>query len=934
MPRPTAPLHRIAACVLALASGAALAQDAGKAARFYEDALKRYENKDVPGAIVQLKNALQADKSQLSVHLLLGRALLADGQPAAAEVAFSDAIRMGVNRSEVAVALAQALNAQGRQTQMLADPRLAPEGLPPEVLQPLLLERAAALSDLGQGRNALNTVLEARRLDPARLGSWLAEVPLRIRAQQWSDAMTAADQALKLQPGDASSLYQRASVLHASGRLREALADYDRALASNPDHFESRVARAGLLADLNRANDALVDIAAAEKLHAKDPRATYLRALLAERAGDLAGSKAALKQVTDLLDPVPIDYLRYRTQFLMLNGLAHFGLSEFGKAQPYLELAARQQPGSSLLKLLAQIQVSEGNQGKALELLDDYLRAHPKDSQALLMKASIQINQGQGSRAAVLMQEALKNQDLPDLRAALGVGLMQAGQDRTALPELEKAYKADPNQVYAALALVRGYARNGRPADAEKISSELVRKRPNDAGVLMLDAWLRQTLGDTGGARSGFERVLRLDARLIDAHIGLARVDTLARSYDAAEKRLKDLLKGNERRADVQFELALLNELRGRDDEAEKWLSSAAEAGGPRELRADFALVEWRLRKGKPALALQAAKALAAKQPEDMDVLRTLARAQAANGDTAGARSSLTTAQRKASYNSPQLLAIARQQLEINDLDGAAYGLDKALSATPDDLQALALMAEVDLRRRDATAADSRIRQLLKLAPRSAAGPLLQADLARLRNQPQAEVEALRRALDVAPSPAVAARLVTTWSRQGQLRDARAEADRWLAKHPRDTLVLKAIGDAEARSDGFAAARQRYEAALKVQPNDIEALNSLANALIRLKDPAATRVADQALALRPKDALLLDTAGWASFQAGQPERALTLLREARLRAPGHPEIRYHLGAVLLAAGKRQEAREELQGALKSAEFDGIADAKRLLLTLN
>ncbi|MGS0758854.1 hypothetical protein ACVBEH_31345, partial [Roseateles sp. GG27B] len=55
-----------------------------------------------------------------------------------------------------------------------------------------------------------------------------------------------------------------------------------------------------------------------------DPRGVYLGALLAERAGDIAGARAALKNVTELLDPVPIEFIRYRSQALMLNGLAHY----------------------------------------------------------------------------------------------------------------------------------------------------------------------------------------------------------------------------------------------------------------------------------------------------------------------------------------------------------------------------------------------------------------------------------------------------------------------------------------------------------------------------------------------------------------------------------------------------------------------------------
>jgi predicted Zn-dependent protease len=144
MTRHSALLPGLLAALLTAGALAAPAQDAAKASRFYEDALQRYEKHDIPGAIIQLKNALQADKSQLPVHVLLGKALLANSQPAAAEFELGEAIRLGVNRAEVAVALAMAMNAQGKQPQVLDDPRLQPAGLPPGIQQQLMLERALA----------------------------------------------------------------------------------------------------------------------------------------------------------------------------------------------------------------------------------------------------------------------------------------------------------------------------------------------------------------------------------------------------------------------------------------------------------------------------------------------------------------------------------------------------------------------------------------------------------------------------------------------------------------------------------------------------------------------------------------------------------------------------------------------------------------------
>ena len=57
----------------AMAGGATYSQGNAKAAKFYEDALVRYEKKDIEGAIIQLKNALQIDPNMLPVQVLLGK---------------------------------------------------------------------------------------------------------------------------------------------------------------------------------------------------------------------------------------------------------------------------------------------------------------------------------------------------------------------------------------------------------------------------------------------------------------------------------------------------------------------------------------------------------------------------------------------------------------------------------------------------------------------------------------------------------------------------------------------------------------------------------------------------------------------------------------------------------------------------------------------
>ncbi|MEO8120747.1 MAG: tetratricopeptide repeat protein, partial [Rhodoferax sp.] len=190
-----------------------------KASKYYEDALTRYDRKDLDGAIIQLKNALQIDKNMLSVQMLLGKALLQNGDVVAAEVALTEALRLGVNRAEVVIPLSQSYLAQGKQKRILEQQQFSLTGLPATVQLQLLLLRSAASADLGDLRGALKAVDDARAIDPTLPAVWLAEITIRIRSRQFREATAAVERALVLAPDSAEAWYQKGSIAHVSGDL-------------------------------------------------------------------------------------------------------------------------------------------------------------------------------------------------------------------------------------------------------------------------------------------------------------------------------------------------------------------------------------------------------------------------------------------------------------------------------------------------------------------------------------------------------------------------------------------------------------------------------------------------------------------------------------------------------------------------------------------
>lgn len=921
------------ACVLA-AAGPALAATDPKAAQFFEDALVRFEKKDFPGAIIQLKNSLKIDAKQLPVQMLLGRALLANGDVGPAEVAFNEASALGVNRAEVVVPLAQALVGQARLQEVLSGAKFSASGLPPGVKSQLLLLQAAAQSDLSGPREALKLIDEARSLDPNNVNPWLAEVPVRIRGRQFKEAVAAADKALAMAPNNAEAHYLRGSVAHVQGDIAAAMAAYSRTLALDAAHNEARVARAGLALDQNRLEDVMVDVTEARKRSPLDPRPPYLGALVAERKGDAKASRAALADVAGMLDPIPVEFMRYRPQMLILGGLAHYSLNQYEKARPYLEGAVRQQPDSPVAKLLSQIYLSGRNHDRAIETLEQYLKFKSTDQHATVLLATAQLGKGRHARAAQLLQDALKLEDNPRMRTFLGVTLVGGGKRNEALIELENAYRRDPNQVIAGAALVDLYLGSKQPAKALQIAETLVQKSPKEAQLHTLLGSARLQAGDLPKARAALEQAAKLDPKFLPAQIALARLESQAGNLDAAAKRLEAVLAGDEKHIEALLELGAVSEKAGRFDDASRFFEKAADHSGPRELKPALVLVEHHLRAGRPDAANTALNRLNTKAPDALPVLMSNASVRLAQRDYTSAQQFLTRASRAAEFDPQLQTQIAVQQMAAQDAKGAAYSLSKALQGQPDFLPARALMVDAQVRLNDLPAAEQAARDVSARAPASAVGHALIGDVAMARRQWGPAIEAYKKAHQIEPTSQSLRRLFGAMSRQDPAAAAQL-AERWLKGNPKDADVRRTLADGYARSGNLAAARTSYEALVAQTPADADALNNLANILLLSKDPGALKVAEAALARKPQAAYIVGTAGWAAFQAGQPDRALQLLRDARLRDPGNLDTRYFLGAVLASKGRSAEAKEELVAALKTggATTSYGKEAETLLATL-
>ena len=914
--------------VIAFAFSLPVLADAGKAAAFYEDGLARFEKGDTAGAVIQLKNALQQNNRLLSAHVLLGRALLKQTELPAAEAALSEALKLGVSPSEIAVPRGELLLALGRTKELLRD--VQPDGLRRDALVEVLSMRGTAHADEGDADAARRSFKAATDADPNSVRPYLSLVPFLLLQRDFTAAQDGVERAISLAPKDARAWNLRASLHHARGNLEAALSDYQQALAVEETYVDARVARAALLVDLQRNAEAQKDLDYLAEHVQVEPRSAYLRAVLAGRRGDAEGVHKALTEVTRLVDTLPTEYVNAREQLLMLGALAHHGLGVPEKAKSYLDsLINRYSRNLGARKLLASIYMGENDSARTLSTIEPVLRLRPDDPQALLLAGRANLADKRYRRATEYLERAADVlKDDAQIQAALGYSLIGGGQAEEGATSLERAFAADPRNGAVGMVLTSIYMRQGMTDKAIQVAETLVKNGRDNLSALNLLGAIRAASGDVAGARKAYEEVLVRDPEFVPALLNLARVDAQEGKLDAAKQRLSTLLKQRKDDARVMYELGMLAQRGGQMKEAIEWLRTAT-AKNPDDPRAGLALVEALSATRQPSLALSAAKEVGLRHPQDLSVQAVLGQAYLAAGDANAARLTFRDMTRLAEFEPEAQVRIGRLQLEAGFPDEASYNVQKALTVVTDYRPAQTLAVEIALMQKDVAQARKLLGELRKADPEAADVASLEAATALASGDTRQAISAYQRAYRKAPSASSALNLARALFSAGQAGAARKALQAEVGRAP-SMDVRRALTELQMQAGLWADARGNLVAMLGSDAASVDLLNNLAVVQLALKDPAALATAEKARALAPQDPLVIDTVGWIKLNTGDVDGALGLLREARLRAPQNREVRYHLAQALHQSGRTAEARKELLDALADGgRFPGIEDARAL-----
>jgi putative PEP-CTERM system TPR-repeat lipoprotein len=726
------------------------------------------------------------------------------------------------------------------------------------------------------------------------------------------------------------SLIASAKEYAVKGDHNAAVIQLKNALVQAPDNGEARLL-------LGRALLEVRDPAGAEKelrraLQLKQPEA-LVAPLLARSLFELRAFDTLLKEFAERRFDDPAADARVRVYV----GEAHLALGRPAEAAAAFAAASKAVPGFPPAQLgAARLAFAERRFDEAAKLADGVIAAVPGEAEAYLLKADVQLAQGDRAAAKETLTAALKTDaaSLPAHLALVSLALDEGALDAAAaqLDAARKVARGDLRIVYfdALLAF-----RRGELARARDHVLQVLKHAPEHVPGLVLAGAVELQAGQAGIAEDYLRRALARAPgqsgarRLLVA--ALLRSGQPTRALEALQPLIAEggepapgllLLAGEtylangdlksaasyfERAAQVDGQavaartrLAQIAIARGDEALGLRELEAAANLD-PNQSQADIALVFNHLRRGDGAKALAAARAFADKQPK----------------------------------NPLPYQLLGSVQLTLKDRAAARASFERALDLAPGYLPAAMSLAELDLADKKPEAARERFAALAAKEPKNEQILLAQAEFEARAGAPAKDIVALlNKAVATNPQSTNArVALVNHHLRAKDPRAALAAAQEAAAALPRDARVIETLALAQEAAGETNQALDSMNRLIALRPGTAEPLLKLAALHTRTGSPErAIDALKRAQKLAPENRQIDRDLVALLLSQRKPDEALKQARDLQARAPKYAGGFVLEGDVFAAQKKFAEAERAYREALK-LEPSGGAIAAKLIAVL-
>jgi putative PEP-CTERM system TPR-repeat lipoprotein len=888
---------------------------------------KDFEDKgNLKGSIVELKNAIQKNPDSPQARLLLGKTYVKAGLGAEAEKELVRAKQLGVSPDSMLTDLGEALLLMGEYKRVLDE--IIPGNQTSKTNHAKILQiRADALLNQRKHKEACDLYQQSLEKDNSNPPTYWGLAQCAVAEKNLPKAKEWLEIALKINNRKAVTWVYMGELELKKGNKRDAIAAYANALQVDPVNYLALERKIAVSLSDGQLETARHEIDQLLKLVPNSVQANYLLALLNYQ-------QKKHSETLDILQKVFRINPKHAPS-IFLAGANSYALGSFEQAETYLNQTLVNSPeNASARKLLASVHLKQKQPDKAIETLSPILAKYPNDAQALSLAGESNLNKGEFTQATDLFSRAATA--APNdaaIQTKLGLSRLAAGNTKLGISELEAAAAMDNSQHQANALLILTHLSQKEYDKALTAIMAMEKKVPNSPFTHNMKGLAFLGKNDLGNGRKSFEKALSIDPTFFPAAANLAELDLKDKNLAAAEKRFSTILEKDKNNVQAMYALANLAAIKKQESSYLDWMEKAMKAN-PKDMKPVTTLVRFHVAKKEYRKALSLANDAVNDNPDRLEALSLLGGAQMAAGDNQGAVVTFSRLAQKAPNSPDALLKLASAQIADRQTDSARKSLLSAIKLNPAFLEAQEALVRLELQDKKPDAAIKIARQLQTRFPKNHVGFDLEAGILMALKQYAQAAKAYDQSLAAGAGSMSVIRLHNALSLAGDAKSADQRLSKWLSQHPSDMAVRSYAAEnmvAFGRSD---EAIRLYEELLKANPNDLIALNNLANLYSNRKDMRAVPMAERALTLAPENAGVLDTLGWILVEQGQLPRGLNLLQQAAAKTPDAASIRYHYAVALARSGKRTEAKKELSSLINTNKpFPELDQAKALFRTL-
>lgn len=897
----------------------------------YERALEHFESGRYEDSISELQTTLAQAPDKTAARVLLGCALLATDQAAAAIAELETALSMGGDRNLIMVPLGTAFLQALKPERVLTG--ILPLGHDARTDGEILLLRGAAAmvyGDLGLARQVFREAEIHLPEDPRPL---IGQARVALAQGKMELAHQRLELALVRDPRSSEAWTLIGTTYRDAGDFDAAERALSEALQIDPDFDKALSARAGLKLASGSGADASVDARRVLEKNPIDLEGLYIESQLLRRDGQVEAARALLQESTEQLLAIAPEHREKLPQVDLMLGVVHFAEGRYEQAESLIRRFSERYPrhvGARQYLAAAYIGLERWDAAiKALaptpgESLTD-------DPTSLALLAEAHRANGAFDRAKKAYRRALTRMPAqPVLQLGLAESQFAVGETSQAIMAARALVNAEPDWFDAHAALVRMHVKTNDDEAAATVVAGLAQRHPADWRVHNLHAAVEVARGDYTAAMSHLDRAVEAAPGVLQPNLNRARLTARIGEQRSARTVYEALVKKYPKALIPRHELAALYVAEGDVDRADQMLGELLQLDAD-NVHAQLGMLRVHLARGDAEKLEDVISLVRRSHSRDAEILHRLARVQSASNDREQALVGLRRASEHAGFDADILHAIAFDQLAVNDVTGAQWSITKALTANPDHAGALTLAVLARIARHKLDAAEEALMTLRERYPGDPQTHMVEGDLAMARDDYPRAVAAFSRAYEIKPGRASVRRLFSAQVAAGDVDLALKTIRVWILIDPDDLTSRHHLAELLFDAGALRGAQLVYEGILKYNADDPVVANNLALVYQLQGDKRARAMAERAFGALPAVPGVMDTYGWILAESGEPERGLEILREAHTRQATNGQIRYHIALTLLMLGRREAAARELSYAIESGRDFRDRDAANALL---